>query len=162
VPVVLARVDDRLLHGQVIEGWVPYVQAETIVVVSDTVFNEKDRCQLMQLITPEHITLEVIPLAELEGLLGRSRGTRILLLFANLEDVLTVAENGVELESINVGNLHNIRGGTEVTPSVYLNARDMEAIRHLIGKGIKVQAREVPDGPSLDLGDGPKGADSTQ
>lgn len=151
MPVVLARVDDRLLHGQVVEGWTPYVQADTIVVVSDTVCLEKDRCRLMQLIVPDHIELEVVPLEGLGDLLKRSRESRILLLFAGLDDVLSVLECGVDLDSINVGNLHNIKGGTEVTPSVYLNTRDLEALRRLVHKGIVVEAKEVPDGDSLDL-----------
>lgn len=158
MPVVLARVDDRLLHGQVLEGWTPHVHADTIVVVSETVYLEKDRCQLMQLIVPDHIHLEVIPPADLDELLSRASKARILLLFAGLDDVLSVLEDGVVLNSINVGNLHNIKGGTEVTPSVYLNNRDLDTIKSIVGKGIAVEAREVPDGVSLDLAgyiDGP-------
>lgn len=151
MPVVLARVDDRLLHGQVVEGWTPYVQADTIVVVSDTVCLEKDRCRLMQLIVPDHIELEVVPLEGLGDLLKRLGESKTLLLFAGLDDVLSVLECGVDLDSINVGNLHNIKGGTEVTPSVYLNTRDLEALRRLVHKGIVVEAKEVPDGDSLDL-----------
>ncbi len=77
MPVVLARVDDRLLHGQVVEGWTPYVQADTIVVVSDTVCLEKDRCRLMQVIVPEYIDLEIIPLEGLGDLeeIGRIQDT---------------------------------------------------------------------------------------
>jgi mannose/fructose/N-acetylgalactosamine-specific phosphotransferase system component IIB len=151
MPVVLARVDDRLLHGQVVEGWTPYVQAEKIVVVSDTVCLEKDRCQLMKLIVPDHIELTVVPLKGLGDLLKKSGESRILLLFAGLDDVLSVLESGVALDSINVGNLHNIKGGTEVTPSVYLNSKDLEAVKRLVHKGVAVEAREVPDGSSLDL-----------
>jgi mannose/fructose/N-acetylgalactosamine-specific phosphotransferase system component IIB len=151
MPVVLARIDDRLLHGQVVEGWAPHVQADTIVVVSDSVYREKDRCQLMQLIVPDHIDLMVIPLSDLDNLLSNSAETRLLLLFSGLEDVVAVLERGVELDSINVGNLHNIKGGTEITPSVYLNSKDMDAIRFLANKGIAVEAREVPGGASMDL-----------
>ncbi len=151
MPVVLARVDDRLLHGQVVEGWTPYVQADTIVVVSDTVCLEEDRCRLMQLIVPDHIDLKVVPLEGLGDLLKRSGESKILLLFAGLDDVLSVLEGGVDLDSINVGNLHNIKGGTEVTPSVYLNNKDLESVKRLVNKGIAVEAREVPDGASLDL-----------
>jgi mannose/fructose/N-acetylgalactosamine-specific phosphotransferase system component IIB len=161
MPVVLARVDDRLLHGQVVEGWTPYVRADTIVVVNDTVCLEEARCRLMQLIVPDHIQLKVIPLEGLRDLMKRSGESRILLLFAGLGDVLSVLENGVDLKSINVGNLHNIKGGTEVTPSVYLNNRDLEAIKCLVHKGIAVEAREVPDGVSLDLAcflEGPDGS----
>jgi len=149
--VVLARVDDRLLHGQVVEGWTPHVRADTIVVASDTVCLEKDRCRLMQLIVPEHITFKVVPFRELRGLLDSTSGARVLLLFAALEDVLKALENGVDLESVNVGNLHNVKGGTEVTPSVYLNSSDLEAVRRLVQKGIGVVAREVPGGTSVDL-----------
>ena len=157
--IVLARVDDRLLHGQVLEGWVPHVQADTIAVVSDTVYLEKDRCQLMKLITPDHIHFEVIPLGDLSLFLKRMGRSRILLLFAGLDEVLSVLEAGVDLGSINVGNLHNIKGGTEVTPSVFLNSQDLETIKLIVQKGIPVEAREVPTSASLDLAgslEGPK------
>jgi len=149
--VVLARVDDRLLHGQVVEGWAPYVHADTIVVASDTVCLEKDRCRLMEIIVPDHIDLKVIPLEDLADFLKNSEGSKILLLFAGLDDVLSVLENGVPLDRINVGNLHNIKGGTEITPSVFLNSDDLEAVRRLVYRGVTVEAREVPDGVSLDL-----------
>ena len=151
MPVVLARVDDRLLHGQVVEGWTPYVKADTIVVVSDSVCLEEDRCRLMQLIVPDHLELEVVPLKGLGTLLSAYGESRMLLLFAGLDDVLTVLESGVPLEKINVGNLHNVKGGTEITPSVFLNSRDLEVVRLLAQKGIAVEAREVPDAPPLDL-----------
>jgi mannose/fructose/N-acetylgalactosamine-specific phosphotransferase system component IIB len=151
VSVVLARVDDRLLHGQVVEGWTPYVQADTIVVVNDAVCREEDRCRLMQIIVPDHIELKVVPLKALRDVLKISEESRILLLFAGLDDVLSVLENGVFLESVNVGNLHNIKGGTEVTPSVYLNSEDLDVVRRLVHKGIEVEAREVPDGVPFDL-----------
>ena len=151
MPIVLARVDDRLLHGQVLEGWAPHVQADTIAVVSDSVYLEKDRCRLMELITPEHIHFEVLPLAYLEEFLSRYGDSRILLLFAGLDEVMSVFEAGVDLGSINIGNLHNIKGGTEVTPSVFLNSQDLEMIRRLVQKGIVVEAREVPAGTAVDL-----------
>ena len=162
MPVVLARVDDRLLHGQVVEGWAPYVRADKIVVVSDSVCLEEDRCRLMQLIVPDHIELKVVPVGGLGDLMKRSGESKILLLFAGLDDVLSVLDSGVDLKEINVGNLHNIKGGTEVTPSVYLNNKDLELVKRLIYKGINVQAREVPDGISLDLACCLEGADGSE
>jgi mannose/fructose/N-acetylgalactosamine-specific phosphotransferase system component IIB len=160
--VVLARVDDRLLHGQVVEGWAPFVQADTIVVVNDTVCLEKDRCRLMQLIVPDHIELKVVPLSGLGEQLSDSGESRTLLLFSGLEDVLAVLECGVPLDVINVGNLHNIKGGREVTPSVFLNGRDLDTIRRLVQRGISVEAREVPDGTPLDLANLLEEADGSQ
>ena len=149
--VVLARVDDRLLHGQVVEGWAPYVKADTIIVVNDSVFQEKDRCRLMQIIVPDHIQLMVIPPGELRDVLEHSGKSKILLLFADLDDVLSVLDEGVDLDRVNVGNLHNIKGGTEITPSVFLDSKDLEVVRSLVYRGVTVEAREVPDGVTLDL-----------
>jgi PTS system mannose-specific IIB component len=153
MPIVLARVDDRLLHGQVVEGWAPYVRADAIVVVSDTVCIDEGRCRLMELIAPENMELCVIPTRRLGEVLTRFPMANILLLFADLEAVLEVIEMGIVLDHINVGNLHHLKGGVEVAPSVFLNRKDLGAVRRLVDKGIMVEAREVPDGRAFDLVD---------
>ncbi|MDF1534945.1 MAG: PTS sugar transporter subunit IIB [bacterium] len=153
MPIVLARVDDRLLHGQIVESWAPHVRADAIVVVSDTVCVDKGRCRLMELIAPENIELCVIPASGLGEVLTRFPRANILLLFADLEGILEVLETGVALDHVNVGNLHHLRGGIEVTPSVFLNRKDLGAVRCLADRGIAVEAREVPDGRSFDIVD---------
>jgi mannose/fructose/N-acetylgalactosamine-specific phosphotransferase system component IIB len=149
--VVLARVDDRLVHGQVVEGWVPHVSADIVVVASDKIFLDQGRCRLLTLIVPEHLGVMIVPLRKLAKLLHDMIASNIVLLFEDLGDVLAVLEMGVALDRINVGNLHHLRGGIEVTPSVYLNRKDFEMVRNLSGKGIKVEAREVPGSKSFDL-----------
>lgn len=151
MPVVLARVDDRLLHGQVVEGWAPHVGAEAIVVVSNTVCVDEGRCRLMELISPDNIELCVIPTADIKDVLSRFTPFKIVLLFSDLEAVLEVLELGVALEHVNVGNLHHLKGGVEVAPSVFMNSKDLEVLRCLADMGIMVEAREVPGSRSFDL-----------
>jgi PTS system N-acetylgalactosamine-specific IIB component len=151
VSVVLARVDDRLVHGQVVEGWVPHVSADVVVVASDKIFLDQGRCRLLTLIVPDHLGIMIVPLRKLHQLLHDMVASNVILLFEDLDDVLAVLDMGVNLERVNVGNLHHLRGGIEVTPSVYLNRKDLDMVRNLVGKGIKVEAREVPDSKPFDL-----------
>jgi mannose/fructose/N-acetylgalactosamine-specific phosphotransferase system component IIB len=153
MPVVLTRVDDRLLHGQVVEGWAPHVRAEAIVIVSNTVCVDEGRCRLMELISPDNIELCVIPTVGIKEVLSRFPSANIVLLFADLEAVLEVVDMGVALEHVNIGNLHHLKGGVEVAPSVFMNRKDLEVLRRLADMGVVVEAREVPDGRSFDLVD---------
>ena len=149
--IVLARVDDRLLHGQVVEGWAPHVRAEAIAIVSNTICVDEGRCRLMELVSPENIELCVVPSRSLVDVLSRFNAANILLLFQDMETVLEVIDMGVVLEHVNVGNLHHLKGGIEVAPSVYMNQKDLEVLERLADMGVAVEAREVPDGRSFDL-----------
>lgn len=149
--VVLARVDDRLVHGQVVEGWVPHVAADAIVIVSDTICIDQGRCHLLTFVVPDHLDLKIVPLKSLDRILDDLNASKILLLFEDLADVFGVLEKGVSLNRINIGNLHHVRGGVEVTPSVYLNRKDIEMIHHLAGLGVAVEACDVPEGKSLNV-----------
>jgi PTS system mannose-specific IIB component len=151
VSVVLARVDDRLVHGQVVEGWVPHVSAEIVVIASDEVYQDRSRSRLLALIVPDYVHLIIVPLKELRQVLKEKDSSKTLLLFEDLDDVLAVLQFGVTLDRVNLGNLHHVRGGIEVTPAVYLNRKDIQLVRELSEKGVLVEARDVPDSKPCDL-----------
>jgi mannose/fructose/N-acetylgalactosamine-specific phosphotransferase system component IIB len=151
--VVLARVDDRLVHGQVVEGWVPYLSVDVVVVASDEICLDRNRCRLLKLIAPENVRLIVVPLRELSRVLNDMDSLNMLLLFEDLDDVLIAHKMGVGLERVNLGNLHHVRGGVEVTPAVYLNRKDIQTVRDLARKGVSVEAREVPGSKPFNLMD---------
>ncbi|UCF31651.1 MAG: PTS sugar transporter subunit IIB [bacterium] len=151
MPVVLARVDDRLVHGQVVEGWVPFVHADSIYVVNGRICEDESRCRFMRMVVPEHLSFRVLAPADLKGVLDGDDQRKVLLLFDSLTDVLAAVQAGARLMTINVGNLHHVRGGVEVSPSVFLNRKDIGVIRELFMKGIRIEARDVPQGRYYDL-----------
>ncbi len=153
VSVVLARVDDRLVHGQIVETWVPHVHAGAVIVASDEIFDDPFRCRLLGLIVPDHLPLRVVPLRDLGNVLRKMASVKMLLLFEDLGDVLAAVKMGVDLDEINLGNLHHVRGGVEVTPAIFLNRKDIQMVRDLSEKGVKIEAREVPDSNPFDLMD---------
>ena len=95
--IVLARIDSRLVHGQVLEAWVPYVNADCIVVANDEVAAVSFQCMVMQAAIPSSIKLVIGTLEETVGILSSADllKKRVLLLFTNSEDALEVRQLGV-------------------------------------------------------------------
>ena len=88
MPVVLARVDDRLIHGQIVEGWVPFVGADAIYVVDDEICLDESRCRLMRMILPSGLGLRIISASELCEALSSDRLSRVLILFNSLNSLV--------------------------------------------------------------------------
>lgn len=151
MPVVLARVDDRLIHGQIVEGWVPFVGADAIYVVDDEICLDESRCRLMRMILPSGLGLRIISALELCEALSSDKLSRVLILFNSLNSLVSAIENGFSMGNINVGNIHNLRGGHQVTPTVFLNKDDITMVKKLHDMGIVLEVRDVPDGRCHDL-----------
>ncbi len=151
MPVVFVRVDDRLIHGQIVEGWVPFVGADAIYVVDDEICLDESRCRLMRMILPSGLGLRIIATAELSEALASDRLNRVMILFNSLNSLVSAVENGFSMGNINVGNIHNLRGGHQITPSVFLNKNDVTLVKKLHDMGIALEVRDVPDGRCHDL-----------
>ncbi len=151
MPVVLARVDDRLIHGQIVEGWIPFVGADAIYVVDDEICLDESRCRLMRMILPSGLGLRIISTAELSVTLASDILSRVMILFSSLNSLVSAVENGVSIRNVNIGNIHNLRGGHQITPSVFLNKDDITLVKKLHDMGIALEVRDVPRGRCHDL-----------
>ena len=125
------RVDNRLIHGQVIEGWMPYTGAKHLVVVNDALARDQLRQQIMTLAVSRHITVHFASLSELAGLLA-SLGSETFVLFENCRDVGTVACEGVHIPVLNIGNIHYTQGSQQIYPHVALSSDDIDMLRTLV------------------------------
>lgn len=146
MPILLARVDDRLIHGQVVHGWGRPLDATLFAIVSDELRADSERAELYLFAVPEGARGVVI--SESEALspefLGEARSERTILLFADLSTPLRLAERGFPLEALNVGGLHHAAGKEQVLPYVFLDAADRERLRAISARGIRVAARDLP------------------
>lgn len=143
--MVLARVDNRLVHGQVLEAWVPRLGAQAVVVVD----REKARDPLHRMILEGlgrpglEVRLED-PAGAARWLAREGRERRVLVLFEGLAQALEALEAGVEFAVLNLGNLHPRPGSRPVTPTVYLTEEDWRGLERLRAAGVEVEARAVP------------------
>lgn len=125
------RVDNRLIHGQVIEGWLPYTGATHLIVVNDDLAADFLRQQIMMLAVSRHVQVHFARLTELPDLLA-SCGEDSFVLFENCQDVAAASGEGVRIPVLNIGNIHYSQGRTQVYPHVALSDQDIDELRELI------------------------------
>ena len=114
------RVDNRLVHGQVIEGWLPYVAARHLIVANDAMSADLLQQQIVSLAVPEQVAIHFVPVAALLETLACC-GESSLVLFADCQDARRALESGVDIRALNIGNLHYAPGKIQVFPHVALS-----------------------------------------
>jgi len=150
VPLLLARIDDRLIHGQVVHGWGGPLRPTWIGIVSDALRADPARADLYLFAAPEGARAVALSVEEaLSEATRRSIETeRAMLLFPGVDEPLRLTQGGFPLEEVNVGGLHHAPGKDMVLPYVYLDARDRVALRALENLGVRLVARDLPTNPA--------------
>jgi mannose/fructose/N-acetylgalactosamine-specific phosphotransferase system component IIB len=157
VGVALVRVDNRLVHGQVLEAWLPALDAQGILVADDEAAGNVLARSAMALAIPPGIAFEVLRIpaaAELLRAGGRGpQAARTLLLLRDVRDAVALHDAGIEIPQLNVGNVHFGAGRKQVSPSVFLDAGELEALEKLSRAGTRVEVRAVPTEAPVHLPD---------
>jgi mannose/fructose/N-acetylgalactosamine-specific phosphotransferase system component IIB len=135
------RVDERLVHGQVLVAWAAALRPESIVVASDAVAADPIRRALYESLPHDDCEIRVETLAEAARTLAR--GGRILVVVASPEDALRLVELGAGVRHVNLGGLRGL-GRKELTSYVFLGQADAAALRALLDSGVEVEARDLP------------------
>jgi len=149
--IVLARIDNRLIHGQVLEAWLPFVQADCIVVASDDVAAKPLQKKLMAASVPREIPVVIGSLAEIAEFFSRNESSRrILLLFASPAAALQGYRLGIPFSELNLGNLPGGEGKRRVSCTISLSDDDLSIFRQFAACGVRVMARCLPSDEALD------------
>lgn len=151
--ISLVRVDNRLIHGQVVEAWLPHLKVSRVAVADDEAAQSPLIRAAMALAVQSAIEVRIEPLAELD-FAGLSRdGVKTLLLLREVEGVERAQERGLALDHLNLGNVHFSTGRRQVSPSVFLAPLELAVLQKLAAGGIRVEARAVPNERPLELSD---------
>jgi PTS system mannose-specific IIB component len=145
--IVLARVDNRLLHGQILEAWVPRLGVERIVIADDEAAASPLARAAMMLCLPPTLSAVVSPVAKADYAALAAARQATLLLFRDLSAVERAVGAGLTpalAREVNLGNLHYSPGRLAVTPSVFLSGEEIAVIQSLAALGFEVEARAVP------------------
>lgn len=137
------RVDNRLVHGQVIEAWLPYTGARHLVVANDDLAADPLRQQIVELAVPQRVRTHFIQVRELAATLDAC-GEDSFVLFANCQDARRACDAGIEMEVLNMGNLHYGPEKLQFLPHVALSAQDREDLRYLQQHLVQLDFRCVP------------------
>lgn len=151
--VVLARIDDRLIHGQVVEGWLNHLKATCILVADDTVASNSMQRSIMELSVPQGITVEI---GRVEDICEKTRtpafsAERVILLFSNPTDVLRGLKAGLECPALNIGGMHYVPGKRKLLDVLAVDAVDLSALKEIAARGVQVSIQTVPTQRPLPL-----------
>jgi mannose/fructose/N-acetylgalactosamine-specific phosphotransferase system component IIB len=142
--IAFVRIDNRLIHGQVVEGWLPVVKVSRLVVLDDDCAANPLTCAAMALAVPSTTSVDVLPLstADLRRLEARPEATLVLL--KEVRSAVRAKERGLSMPVLNLGNVHFAPGRRQVGPSVFLSPEEVAALRALAASGTRVELRPLP------------------
>ena len=146
MPLSLVRIDDRLIHGQIVLGWARLLKPDRIVVANDRVAKNNWERKFYTSSVPKHIKVSFLTLEETarDLLNNLYKNESVMILFETTKDAYLVVEKGVRFEEINIGGLHHREGANEVLSYVFLTQEDTNLLRELVKQKIRLFAQDIP------------------
>jgi fructoselysine/glucoselysine PTS system EIIB component len=144
--IVLCRIDDRLVHGQVAFTWVPSLGADCLLAVNDRVAADAFQKMALGLAAPRGVRQLIQTVEEAIYFLSdpANQALKVLVLVKDLLDAAKLTEGVPEITSINFGGIRTREGARLISKAVALTPADIVLARALIAKGIELEIRQVP------------------
>ena len=143
--ILLTRIDNRLVHGQVATQWNSTLGSNLILVANDDVASNTMRQNLMKMAAPAGVATRFFSLQKTIDVIGKaSPRQKIFIVAETPEDVLTLVKGGVPIKKVNIGNMHMAEGKRQVAGSVAVDDADVAAFKRLQELGVELEIRRVP------------------
>jgi PTS system mannose-specific IIB component len=155
VDFALVRVDNRLVHGQILEAWLPYIKASCIVVADDDVANDFFRETVIKMAVPREVEVLVYSIEEFSKTCayGEINQKKAILLYSTIENALRSYDLGFRFKRLNIGNVYSDDARIRCAASILLSEKDIHDIQILSDAGVIIECRCVPRDKSLDSKD---------
>ena len=145
--IVHARVDERLIHGQVAMVWTNTVGATRIVVVNDKAVKDELIIAGLKMAKPAGVKLSILSVKRAVEKIkeGAYNEDNVFLITKTVPDMAELVKNGVAIPLVNVGNVAKRKGSRPIKKSVNLTEEDEKCIRDILDRGIPVTAQMIPN-----------------
>lgn len=146
MPIIHARVDERLIHGQVATVWTNSLGAQRIMVVNDVAVKDQMQIGALKMAKPAGIKLSILSKRKaVEKILANHyEDEKVFLITKDITDMAYLIDNGIPLKSFNVGNMSQKEGSKAIKKSVSVTDDDITTIKRLIDEGIEITAQMIP------------------
>lgn len=152
--ILITRIDNRLIHGQVGVTWTNHLGANLVVVANDEVSKDEVQQNLMDMVLPDVIQTRFFSLQKTIDIIhNASPRQKIFLVVRDVQDALTLKESGVPIDQLNIGNMHYEEGKKQITSTISVDEDDKAAFRRLDELGVKMDMRGVPTDRSQNIMD---------
>ena len=149
--VINVRLDDRLIHGQIIASWINSIQCNRIVVADDKVANDKFQMSLLKMACPKSIALDIKTVEEAAKFLKETTDlSKVFLIFGNVDSATRLVDLGVDIDYINIGNIASNKKRKQYSKSLWLTDEEKEKFDKLKDRGINLIVQVVPSEKAVD------------
>lgn len=143
--VKFCRIDDRLIHGQVVTTWVNVHHIEQVIIVDETVSKDSIQSNVLKMSVPPNIKLHIFSPEKFLKVIQKSPISRnTMLLFSSPFDVERLVNSGYEIDNLNVGGMRGNEQRKKLTKAVSLTEEEKESFKHLLAKDIDIEIQMVP------------------
>lgn len=143
--ILLTRIDNRLLHGQVATQWTNVLGANLILVANDDVANNPMRQGLMDMAAPNGVATRYFSIQKTIDVIGKAADRQLIFIVCESpQDVLKLVEGGVPIKKVNIGNMHMAEGKRQVATVVAVDDADVQAFKKLQELGVELEIKRVP------------------
>lgn len=162
--IVLVRVDDRLIHGQVVVGWTRTVGANHIVVANDEVAGNSMQRTLLKMAAPAGVKVSILTVAEAGEQLASQKfgGDSVLVLVRDPQSLIELSRAGLKLEKVNIGNIRSGQGKQKLTKEVHASPEEIASWKELDQAGVVLEAQWLPDQPKTNFNQVIRAQESSQ
>ena len=149
--IKFCRIDDKLLHGQIVMAWTRFVGAEHIVVINDEAAQDQFKKMTLGLAKPAGVGLSVLTVDEAIKKLGAGTKKIIMVVTGNTSDALRLAEGISEIKEINYGGIRQKENAKKYGDAVFLDEKDVENSKKILEKGVEINIQQLPTHPMVYL-----------
>lgn len=150
--ICFCRIDDRLIHGQVVTTWVNVKKIEQIIVVNDKVTSDPIQKNILNMAAPQGIKVHTFGVEKFADVYKNTPiKKRTMLLFANSIDVDRIVQLGVEIKELNIGGMRFQEGRRQLTKALSVTPEEEQAFRNLMEKGVGITIQMVPNDEAKDM-----------
>ena len=150
--IVLTRIDNRLVHGQVATQWCGAINANLILVANDEVAGNTLRQGLMNMAAPSYASMRYWTIEKTCATIHKASDKQMIFIVCeNPHDVLRLVEGGVPIKKVNIGNMHMAEGKRQVAGCGAVDDKDVAAFARLRELGVELEIRRVPQEASENI-----------
>ncbi|CAQ82867.1 MULTISPECIES: PTS N-acetylgalactosamine transporter subunit IIB [Photorhabdus] len=144
--ILMTRIDNRLVHGQVGVTWTNSLGANLVLVANDQVASDLVQQNLMDMVVSDGVQTRYFTLQKTIDVIHKAaERQKIFIVCKTPQDVLTLVKGGVPISFVNVGNMHFAEGKRQIHKTVSVDDSDVVVFRELEQLGITCEVRRVPD-----------------
>lgn len=153
--IVLTRVDDRLIHGQVMTAWVKVLQANKIVIIDNETAKDPFMFEVLSMSVPKEIKLEIYDISEAKEQLPKikedSKKEKVIILVKSPLVVNELVEGGVQIKNMIIGGMGARKGRKTLYKNISASQEEKDTLQNLVREGLDIKIHIIPSQKAIPI-----------